>query len=150
METKLCTAMNTLVTVTPLDPFSTKTAYSTLLDKSFLAPTAENRILNHGFTKDNICNIYMLPFHILKEPKLIMFQIKIIQNTLPTQSSLFRSRITNNETCPLCNLENQTLLQMLLNLVEVAQEKGTNRAANSTNLAKMGNLTIVRQRLKFS
>ena len=106
--------MNTRVTVTPLNPFTTRTAYSTLLDKSFLAPTAENRFLNHGFTKDNIRNIYMLPFHILKEPKLIMFQIKNFYNILPTQSSLFRSGITNNETCPLCNLENQTLLHMLI------------------------------------
>ena len=85
---------------------STKTVYSTLLDKSFLAPTAETRIFNYCFTKDNIRNIYMLPIRTLKEPKLIMFQVKIIHNILPTQSSLFRAGITNNETFPLCNLEN--------------------------------------------
>ena len=49
--------------------FSTKEAYSTILDKSFLAPTAEGRILNHGFTKEEIPNVYMLPFKILKESK---------------------------------------------------------------------------------
>ena len=42
----------------------------------------------------------MLPFKILKEPKLIMFQVKIIHNILPTQSSLFRARIADTDVCP--------------------------------------------------
>ena len=74
---------------TSLKIFSTKEAYSSILDKSFSAPTAEGRILHHGFTKEEIPYIYMLPIKILKEPKLIMFQVKIIHNILPTQSSLF-------------------------------------------------------------
>ena len=65
---------------TSLKLFSTKEAYSSILDKSFSAPTAEGRILDHGFTKEEIPYIYMLPFKILKEPKLIMFQVKIIHN----------------------------------------------------------------------
>ena len=69
-----------------------------------LAPTAEGRILNHG----------MLPFKILKEPKLIMFQVKIIHNILPTQSRLFHSRITDTDVFPLCNLESQSLKHMLI------------------------------------
>ena len=90
---------------TSLKLFSTKEAYSIILDKSFLAPTAEGRILDHGFTKGEIPHIYMLPFKILKEPKLIMFQVKIIHNILPTQSSLFHAPITDTDVCPLCNLE---------------------------------------------
>ena len=53
-------------------------------DKSFSAPTAEGRILYHGLTKEEIPYIYMPPFKILKEPKLIMFPVKIIHNILPT------------------------------------------------------------------
>jgi len=51
-------------------------------------------------------------FHstISKESKLIMFQVKIIHNILPTQSSLFQARITDNEVCYLSNLENQSLI----------------------------------------
>ena len=94
--------------------FSTKEAYSSILDKSFSAPTAEGRFLDHGFTKEEIPYIYMLPFKILKEPKLIMFQVKIIHNILPTQSSLFRARITDTDVCPLCNLESQSLKHMLI------------------------------------
>ena len=89
---------------TSLKLFSTKEAYSSILDKSFSVPTAEGRILDHGFTKEEIPLIYMLPFKILKDPKLIMFQVKIIHNILPTQSSLFRARITDTDVCPLCNL----------------------------------------------
>ena len=94
--------------------FATKEAYSTILDKSFSAPTAEGRILDHGFTKKEIPYIYMLPFKILKDPKLIMFQVKIIHNILPTHSSLFRARITDTDVCPLCNLESQSLKHMLI------------------------------------
>ena len=94
--------------------FSTKNAYSAMLSKSFSAPTAEGRIFNHGFTKDTIRNVYMLPFKILKDPKLIMFQVKVIHNILPTQSSLFHARITDSEVCPLCNRESQSLRHMLI------------------------------------
>ena len=98
---------------TSLKLFSTNEAYSTTLDKSFSAPTAEGRILNHGLTKEEISNIYTLPFKILKKPKLTMFEVKSIHNILPTQSSLFYARITNN-VCPLCNLESQPLKHMLI------------------------------------
>ena len=87
--------------VTSLKLFSTKEAYSTILDKSFSAPTAEGRILDQGFTKGEIPYIYMLPFKILKEPKLFMFKVKIIHNILPTQSSLFHARKTDTDICPL-------------------------------------------------
>ena len=72
---------------------STKTAYSIILSNSYSTPMAENKILNYGFTKDNIQNVYMLPFQILKEAKLIFFQFKIIHDILPTQSNLFRAGI---------------------------------------------------------
>ena len=78
---------------TSLKLFSTKETYSSIFDKSFSAPTAEGRIQNNGLTKEEILYIYMLPFKILKEPKLIMFQVKIIHNILPTQSSLFHASL---------------------------------------------------------
>ena len=92
---------------------STKIAYSTLLSKSYLIPTGESKILKYGFTTENIQNVYMLPFRILHEPKLIIFQFKIIHNILPTQSSLFRAGIKDSDICPLCNYESQSLLHML-------------------------------------
>ena len=46
----------------------------------------------------------MLPFQILKEPKLIFFQFKITHNILPMQSNLFRAGIKDTDICPLCSL----------------------------------------------
>ena len=92
---------------------STKSSYLKLLSKRYLAPTAEQKIINHGFAKENVCNVYLLPFQIFKEAKLIMFQYKIIHNILPTQASLFRSNLAENDVCPLCNLESQSLSHML-------------------------------------
>ena len=93
--------------------FSTKLAYSKLLEKRYLPPTVQPRILNHAFTKESIQEVYLLPFRILKEAKLIMFQVKIINGILPTQSSFFRTGLTDFDTCPLCNLESQSLPHML-------------------------------------
>ena len=98
----------------PLKRFSTKLAYSKLLDKRYSAPTAEPKILNHGFTKENIQLVYTLPFRIMKEAKLTMFQLKIIHGILPTQYSLFRAGLASNDECPLCNLESQSLTHMFL------------------------------------
>ena len=56
----------------------------------------------------------MLPFRVLQEPKLIIFQVKIFPNILPTQSSLFLAGIKDNDICPLCSFESQLLLHMLL------------------------------------
>ena len=40
--------------------FPTKLAHWKLLEKRYLPPTAEPRILNHGFTKDDIRDVYLL------------------------------------------------------------------------------------------
>ena len=103
---------------TPTQLFSTKSAYSKLLEKRYLPPTAEPKILNHGFTTEDIHNVYLLPFRILKEAKLIMFQLKIIHGILPTQASLFRAGLSDLDKCPLCNLESQSLPHLLITCPE--------------------------------
>ena len=103
---------------TPTQHFSTKSAYSKLLEKRYLPPTAEPRILNHSFTKEDIHNVYLLPFRILKEAKLIMFQLKIIHGSLPTQASLFRAGLSDLDKCPLCNLKSQSLPHLLITCPE--------------------------------
>ena len=70
--------------------FSTKMAYVVLLDRSHASPTAETKILSYVFRKDNIYRVYTLPFRILTEVNLIIFQYKIIHNILPTQSRSLR------------------------------------------------------------
>ncbi|KAL9972971.1 hypothetical protein ACROYT_G019372, partial [Oculina patagonica] len=100
-------------TTPPQDLPSTRTAYATLLSNNVDPPTSENRILNYGFTKESIHNVYSLPFLITKDSKLIAFQYKIIHHILPTRSSLFRAGIVESDICTLCETEKQTISHLL-------------------------------------
>ena len=86
--------------------------------EKLLSPTNENKILDYGFTKENIHDVYLLPFSVTKETKLIAFQYKIIHNILPCRSSLFRADLVDDDICSLCKLEKQTLVHMLYNCSE--------------------------------
>ena len=100
------------------DPPSTRTAYSFLLDKAISPPTSENRILNRGFTKENIHKVYTFPFSITKDSQLIAFQYNITHHILPTNSGLFRAGITESDTCILCETEKQTISHLLFHCTE--------------------------------
>ena len=95
------------------DPPSTKVAYAALLNNNINPPSAENRILNFGFTKENIHKVYSLPFLITKDSQLVAFQYKIIHHILPTRTSLFRAGIAENDICTLCETEKQTISHLL-------------------------------------
>ena len=104
---------STPVTLTSAITLSTRIAYKAILSKSFATPTNENRILNYGFTKENVHNVYLLPFLVTKEAKLIAFQFKIVHNILPTRASLFHAGLVDDDSCPLCNSEKQSLAHVL-------------------------------------
>ena len=97
---------------------STRIAYNAILSKSFTAPTNENRILNYGFTKENVHNVYLLPFLVTEEAKLIAFRFKIVHNILPTHASLFRADLVDDDSCLLCKTEKQSLAHMFYNCRE--------------------------------
>ena len=82
------------------------------------SPTCENKIFKYGYTKENIQNVYLLPFTTTKDTKLITFQYKVIHNILPNRVSLFRAGIVNDDICPLCNAEKQTNNHMLYSCPE--------------------------------
>ena len=116
-EYKLCEFCTISPTI-PLEPPSARTAYSFLLNKAISPPTSENRVLNYGFTKESIHKVYTLPFLITKDSKLIAFQYNIIHLILPTNSSLFRAGIFENDTCTLCKTEKQTIDHLLFHCSE--------------------------------
>ena len=91
---------------------------TTILDKTFIPPTNENKVLNYGFNKENIHDVYLLLFLLTDETKLIAFQYKIMDNILPCRSSLFRAGLVDDDICSLCKLENQLLVRMLYNCSE--------------------------------
>ena len=92
---------------------TTHSAYAAILDHFFQPPTSETKILGYGFTKESLTNVYMLPFLITQEVKLQMFQLKIVHNILPTRRSLFRARLSDSESCRVCQTESETLSHML-------------------------------------
>jgi len=71
----------TLGAPTTAQHLSTKLAYLKLLEKDTYH--RQWNPVNHGFTKEGIQNVYLLPFHILKGKKIMMFQLKIIHGILP-------------------------------------------------------------------
>ena len=91
---------------------STKNVYSAMIKNVFLPPTAESKILRHGFTRENINRVYELPFRIKNDIKISMFQYKIIPNILPTKVSLFRAKISDNDICPQCLTDRHSLDHM--------------------------------------
>ena len=107
---KLKTGYNFATTTTT----HTSSIYSSLLYTVFVPPTAETKILRHGFTEITIKNVYLMPFKVTNEVK-IMFQYKVIHNVLPTRATLYRDGISESPLCNLCNIEKQTLHHLLIN-----------------------------------
>ena len=91
---------------------STRGAYNAILARRSATPTNETKILKYGFNTENIHNIYLLPFRVTTEAKLIAFQFKIIHNILPTRVSLLRAGLVDDDICPICNSERQSLVHM--------------------------------------
>ena len=48
---------------------TTRTTYSAFLSKMATSPTCENKIFKYGYTKENIQNVYLLPFTTTKDTK---------------------------------------------------------------------------------
>ena len=93
---------------------STKTVYSILLKDIFITPTAESKILRHGFTQENIHRVYEFPFKFKNDISITMFQFKVIHNILPTKVSLCRAKVCESDACPQCSADRHTLDHMLL------------------------------------
>ena len=72
-----------------------------IADSKFVPPSAEQRILNSGVSKDNLSKVYLLPWSITKEIKLCMFQFKIIHNAVFTKdmTSFFSAKTKQKYFC---------------------------------------------------
>ena len=57
---------------TTVNSLRTSSIYSSLLNTVFVPPTAETKILRHGFTKTTIKNVYLMPFKVTNEVKIII------------------------------------------------------------------------------
>ena len=100
---------------TTVNTLKTSFIYSSLLNTIFVPPTAEAKILRHGFTENSIQKVYRMPFAVTNEVKIIMFQYKVIHNMLPTRATLNLDGILESPICNLYNAEEQTLHHLLIN-----------------------------------
>ena len=100
---------------TTVSTLTTSSIYPSLLKTIFVRPTAKTTTLRHGFTENTIQGVYLTPFTVTNEVKIIMFQFKVIDNVLPTRATLYRDDISESPICNLCNAKEQTLHHLLIN-----------------------------------
>jgi len=99
---------------TTVNTLRTSSIYSSHLNTIFVPRTVETKILRHGFTEKTIQKVYLTPFVVTNEVKIIMFQYKVIYNVLPTRATLHRDGISESTICNLCRTEEQTLHPLLI------------------------------------
>ena len=99
-------------TVNSLKPSSN---YSSLLNTVFVPPTAETKILRHGYTESTIQMVSLMPFKVTNEVIIILLKYKVIYNVLPTRATLYRDGIAERPICNSCNTDEQTLHYLLIN-----------------------------------
>ena len=83
-----------------------KKAYSILISglrKEIESYASQIRILYAGTSKISLPHLYMMSFTVTSEAKLSMFQYKILHNTLPTNSMLYKiGKVDSPKMPPLC------------------------------------------------
>ena len=80
-----CLLLSTECIPLAIEKLTCKTIYNTLLNRQHLPPpTAEGRLIEHGFIFQERQKIYSLPFRVTNEVKLSVFQYKILHNILYT------------------------------------------------------------------
>ena len=75
------------------------------VSKSFQKPTSEVRLVEASFTDQTIAALYVLPFKLTKNIRLSMFQFKTNHHILYTRDKLFKTKITDSDSCHVCELE---------------------------------------------
>jgi len=81
---------------TTVNTLRSSSIYSSLLNTIFVLPTVVTKIPRHGFTENTIQKVYLMPFAVTNEGKIIMFQYKVIHNVLQTRATLYRDGISES------------------------------------------------------
>ena len=97
----------------PINKLSCKMATERLISKTFQPPTAERRMRQANLDDEVIKIIYKIPFNVTKDIRLAIFQYKIVHHILPTNATLFRDKILQNDQCHLSE-QKQTLTHLFV------------------------------------
>ena len=94
---------------------TTSSVYSSPLKTMFVCPTDETKILLHGFTENTIQKVYLMPFTVTNEIKIILLQFRVTYGVMPTCTTLYRDEFSESPICNLCNTKEQMLDHLLIN-----------------------------------
>ena len=95
-----------------------KIIYHLLINRKNLPPpTADKRLVRCGFDPSQRRKVYSLPFAVIKEVKLAVFQFKLIHNIFSTNSLLYKMKIIDSPrppTCPFCPDTEQSIVHLFV------------------------------------
>ena len=98
-----------------IDKMTCKTIHRLLVEnRDSNPPTAEKKLMETGFSKEECKKIYSIPFVATKEIKLLMFQYKIIHNILYTNAVLHKMKKVEHPFCPYCPNVEQTVTHVFV------------------------------------
>ena len=92
-----------------------KILYSEIIKNKFVPLTSQRMLLEAGVLESEFKMIYTLPYKISTGTKLIMFQLKIAHNILPTNAFLSKINLSESDACNLCKAPNQTVPHLFAN-----------------------------------
>ena len=98
-----------------LSNLTNKKVYNILISKEIKPPTSQIKILNMDISETDLPHLYLVPFTVISETKLSMFQYKLLHNILPTNSLLYKMKKVDTPKCPHCEHESQDTKHMFLN-----------------------------------
>ena len=98
-----------------IDKMTCKTIHRLLVEnRDSNPPTAEKKLMEMGFSKEECKKIYSIRFIATKEIKLSMFQYKIIHNILYTNAVLQKMKKVEDPFCPHCPNVGQTVTHLFV------------------------------------
>ena len=98
-----------------IDKMTCKTIHRLLVEnRDSNPPTAEKKLMEMGFSKEECKKIYSIPFVATKEIKPSMFQYKIIHNILYTNAVLHKMKRVEDPFCPYCPNVEQTVTHLFV------------------------------------
>ena len=92
-----------------------KILYSEIIKNKFVPPTSQRMLLETGVLESEFKMIYTLPYKVTTETKLIMFQLKFVDNILPTNALLSKINLSESDACDLCKAPSQAVPHLFIN-----------------------------------
>ena len=98
-----------------IDKMTCKTIHRLLVEnRDSNPPTAEKKVMEIGFSKEECKKTFSIPFVATKEIKLSMFQYKIIHSILYTKAVLHKMKKVEDPFCPYCRNVEQTVTHLFV------------------------------------